>query len=125
MSNPNRPFGVPPDDDDLERELKTDAPSDADALDAWLNEIAHGSGLPGPGQASASTDQTPGSTTTTRPTPTRWSRRRPGSTGGSRQHTRQRPAPSRPTCSSGRRSWSEHQRQRQRRGPFRSQPRSE
>ncbi len=47
MSNPRRPVGVPPDDHGLEREPRADAPNDADALDAWLNEIAQGSGFPG------------------------------------------------------------------------------
>ncbi len=47
MSDPHRPFGVPPDDDDLHQEARTDAVTDADALDAWLNETAAHSGFPG------------------------------------------------------------------------------
>jgi hypothetical protein len=46
MSDPRRPFGDTS-DDDLRREPRTDAPNDADALDAWLNEIASRSGSPG------------------------------------------------------------------------------
>jgi hypothetical protein len=47
MSDPNRTFGDTHDSDDLCREPTTDAPNDADALDAWLNEIASGNGTPG------------------------------------------------------------------------------
>ncbi len=46
MSDPNRTFGDTHDSDDLRREPTTDAPNDADALDAWLNEIASGNGTP-------------------------------------------------------------------------------
>ena len=47
MSDPHRPFGDTHDSDDLHREPTTDAPDDADALDALLNEIASGNGTPG------------------------------------------------------------------------------
>ncbi|HYH11126.1 MAG TPA: hypothetical protein VD789_02135, partial [Thermomicrobiales bacterium] len=49
MSNPNRPFGDtdPFDTNDPHQDARTDAPpSDADALDAWLNGIASHSGSP-------------------------------------------------------------------------------
>ncbi len=48
MSDPRRPFGDTNDDHDLRQDTTTDAPDDADALDALLNEIASGSGTPGP-----------------------------------------------------------------------------
>src|SRR5688500_15238461 len=47
MSDLNRPFGDNHDSDDLRREPMTDAPNDADALDALLNEIASGNGTTG------------------------------------------------------------------------------
>ena len=47
MSDPHRTFGDTSNEHDLRREPTTDAPNDADALDALLNEIASGNGTLG------------------------------------------------------------------------------